>query len=49
MLARRVGDAKRALRNPYLIVSALLEIGEVEEDAVAAEASLMSIAHRGNA
>jgi hypothetical protein len=33
----------------YLIVFALLEIGEVEEDAVAAAASLMSIAHRGNA
>jgi len=48
ILSSNVGDAKRALRNPYLIVSAL-EIGEVEEDAVAAAASLMSIAHRGNA
>jgi len=39
---------KRALCNPYLMVFALLEIVEVEEDAVAA-ACLMSIAHRGNA
>jgi hypothetical protein len=37
------------VENPYLIVFALLEIGEVEEDAVAAAASLMSIAQRGNA
>jgi hypothetical protein len=49
ILCSNVGDAKRALRNPYLIVFALLEIGEVGEDAVGAAASLMSIAHRGNA
>jgi hypothetical protein len=48
-LCSNVGDAKRALRTPYLLAFPLLEIGEVEEDAVAPAAALMSMAHRGNA